>query len=437
MPITWKMEGGFTEGDFRNLGSGMLSPDDVFKIIQDKTIAGSLNISDPKVATQLVDDIATAYAGVFASVYKESAEDYAAYAVARMFQNLETINAKGGGDMAIMDTLMSKDKFFEVDKDKKWTTSPRGYTISGKNKINSGLYGSFLEQELFGLQPGQGREARFGDLSEALHGSISQQDVKSKSHKSGEKPVLNVDVGGVKFNLNMEMGPRYYERNLPPGVVDFEGAKRAAIEQGEELRIKFAEALKEKEIYEYIIGRTLGIFKLFEKVAGVLLFGVEVQEHDVGGDRAIFRYTSATTYAKLRYDAILDEIRTNPQHTHILGAVNVSVKYVRPPEGEVIMKIKDWIFGQLEIDVTLLTDALKPNDVNDVQLGTKLYKEVYNIFSNVQEKTNFFKAMYSEFQQNRDIATNIEIQYIKEQMRNVKMQSRVTRRKSNSNSVRR
>jgi len=422
--ISWKMQGGFTESDFRNLGSGVKSPEMVWKELEKAYNKDGLDISDPVAVRKIMNGIVDSYADVFKRVYDNSAEDYAAYAVHRIFQNLEAVESSGGGDIDIRSILTSNDKFFEIDKDKKWSANPRSYTLAGnKGKLNSGLYGSFLEPEVFGINSGTGRTARFGDLAEAMHGSISHGDIKSKSGSKNR----DVDVGGVKFNIDMVKDKDSYANpdNYSMSREQEDALFNSAVELDNELQIKFADAFDNKNISEYIVGRTLGIFKLFEKVASVILFGVEVQSHDE--DRAIFRYTSATTYARLRYDEILEEIKKNPQTSQILGAVNVTVKYNHRPDkkkGEVVSLATPLsIFGQLEIDVKFKETALTPKSVDDFKLGTQLYKDVYNIFSNVQEKTNFFKNMYSEFQQNRDIATNIEIDALKKQMHRFKGQS--------------
>jgi len=427
--ISWEMEGQFNESDFRNLDPGIKSPEMVWNEVGDEYRKNNLDISDPKAVGEVMGNIMEAYAGVFNNVYNNSAENYAAYAMRRMFQNLERIEESGGGDTAMRDTL-SNDKFFSVDTGEKWTSAPRSYNIWGKG-LNTGLYGSFLEQELFGLQSGQGKEARFGDLSEALHGALSQQDIKSKSFYSGESPSSkNVDVGGVKVNIRMQKGSGAYVREAGLERGSWSNMVDSAIELGEKAQIEFANALDSKEISNYIIGRTLGIFKLFEKVAAVLIFGVEVQKHDK--DIAIFKYTSARTYARLRFDEILAEIKTNPKTSQILGAVNVDVKYVnRPKKGDVVAFTKpDYMFGQLDINVELLGKALTPISADHLELGTKLYKDIYDIFTKPTEKIRFFKAMY-EFQEG-SIATNIEVQEMVRQMRGV-----TTRRKYNPNSVRR
>ena len=427
--ISWEMQGSFSESDFRNLDPRIKSPEMVWNEVGEAHRKNSLDITNPEDVGKFMGDIVEAYAKVFNDVYNNSAENMAAYAMRRMFMNLGKIEKTGGGDMNIKDVL-SNDKFFRVDKSDKWTAQPRSYNIWGKG-LNTGLYGSFLEQELFGLQAGTGKEARFGDLSEALHGALSQQDIKSKSHKSGESPSSGVvDVGGVTLTIKLQKGQGAYVREAGLQHGEWNGMVDSAVKLQEKVQIAMADALDTKEISEYIIGRTLGIFKLFEKVASVLIFGVEVQKHDK--DIAIFKYTSATTYARLRFDEILAEIRTNPQTSKILGAVDVKVNYInRPKEGDVVAFTKpDYMFGQLEIDVNLLSNALSPISAEHLELGTKLYKDIYNIFTKPSEKIKFFKTMYPL--QQGSIATNIEIQEMRRQMR-----GSTTRRKYNPNSIRR
>jgi len=355
---------------------------------------------------------------------QQSAEERTAFIMKKMMENFEK-KKNDSYTENVKNTLIdeSGEGFFTVTQNTGWAKQARNYTV-GKN---TGLYGTFAEDEIFGKGAkgaGGGKNAKLADFAEEGN-PLSVNEIKTES--TGKA----IHVGGVTIDFKKELTihGNINKMGLDSGL-DSNTAHQTANaftelvkEQTYDLQLELAEFLTENEdsIGNFVVGRTIGLFKLFEKMASLLLFGVEVKKRDK--QIAIFKYTSANLYARLRYKKILEELKASWGKE---AFPNISIKS-KLQFDKVSLTTPGSPYATYVVDVSFKTGALETVDaLGDFKMSTNLYADVYNIFSDRESKIAFFKAMY-QFQDG-NVAVNIEIKDIIKEMRTIKGQGTVRKK---------
>jgi len=340
--------------------------------------------------------------------FKEyGAEKHAAYAVHRMLKNIGKASDSG----AIKNTMTSDSGFFKVTHGDEWELGGKTVKI---NVNNDGMWGTFGERALIGAGVGSwtSMDARLPDLMDTENLTLSAIEAKALTGKK-------VSVGSVTIAIDYEEDFNKKLDIAGKKAITMRPAERDALldtvrKQNKSIRKEFAEYLEKNEsVMNYIVARTIGVLKLFEKMSSALIFGVEKQKDGKKG--RLFRYTSAKVYARLRYKEILKKLKESWGNEDGFGFIKVTVKWIHGKPSENLNYTE---YANIELDVKIPPNQMELTS-DGIKMSTALYKDVYDIFSNNAERLAFFKEMYKH-QEKGDIATNIEVQTLMEQMKSVR-----------------
>jgi len=377
-------------------------------------VDSGLDLSDKQGIKNIADNLLETYAGIHEKKYAGiGAKEHAAYAVQRMVEQMYS----GGSDSAMIKTGLTgsdddKEGFFKLIGRGWYANTPGNETGYGKlvdknGNPTTGLYGIFTEEAIFGAgASGENKDKRYADLMRKADSLVSHTELKAAGTDL-------ISVGAVTLRLDT-VSQNVFRHNLPsdfntnPKYLNLSPqAHGEMVESARELSMLTREAfadflVKNKDIANYVIGRTIGVFKLFEKMVSLLVIGIESKSHD--STEAVFKYTSANVYAQLKYKEILDLVKE--KHGVVgLGMVNITTSFKKERKK---MGLNKEIFGKMDITVKL-PNIGEPLDIDGLKLSTAIYKDVFNIFSNSSQKIALFKALYENGYQDGAIATNIEV----------------------------
>jgi len=398
---------------FGNVNSAM---NDIWNRFQGDIGEGNLDISDPETSLTNIKNyfsgVVRKYAQLQESQYTATAQDHAVYAIQRMMKTMST----KGHDARAETALTTAGGVFEVKSGDSWNLGGRTMSWSEADIGGvTGIYGGFGENALFASGVGADN-AGIAPYARSLPDLLSRDNLLLSAIEVKTTTGTDVKIGTVTINIQR---PLAQKKSFDAIHETFAGsddwktggqAEAAVIALAKESLNDFGEnlakLLEDPGVLNFIVGRTLGVIKLFEKMISVLIFGVEVREMGIGAEYTKFNYTAATMFANLKYREVIERM-----------------------EATYGKKAKDYITVRGKWDTLtekggsesfyakiVLTAEMRESGINigdrsfgeDFKMTSDLYKTSFDIFKNEGQRIALFKAMYT-FQKKGTIATNIEV----------------------------
>jgi len=375
---------------------------DIWEFVSSDILSGKVDISDKTKGKEnikkLIFDYVKMYARLQKAQYLDSAEDHAIYAVQRMMKALSSKSH----DPRVESALSTSQGTFKAIAGDTWDFAGKEMTLSARDiGENSGFYGTFGEQAFFAAGVGSANDGiapytrSLPDLLSADNLTLSASEMKTTLSKGVKAGTVSINIQRPKVEREALEKIHYegYIKNTDPSVVA--KMEDTAKESFKSIEKDFTELLKDAKVLDYVIGRTMGIIKLFEKMISVIIFGVEVKDKGAGWTE--FQYNAATMFANLKYEEVLKKLEES-YGDKIMDFVTVSSRWKD--------LTSDDLYANIELSVTLKTGAIKIG--KDFKMTSDLYATTFNIFNSAEQRADLFTALY-KFQKKGTIATNVEV----------------------------